>query len=119
VNNLLGAAPHILVVRPIGGNAYRAVHLIVRGQGRSVEIQVRTTLQDVWANVVEATADSGGDLKHGVEPPKLRGMLAIMEHVSVGIAQVEAAGEDGVIFNRDPTLALPHRSAHQPAISPT
>jgi ppGpp synthetase/RelA/SpoT-type nucleotidyltranferase len=50
---------------------YRAVHLIVRTQGRSAEIQVRTVLQDRWANVVERMSDQTGvDFKHGADSPQ-------------------------------------------------
>jgi ppGpp synthetase/RelA/SpoT-type nucleotidyltranferase len=50
-------------------NGYRAVHLVIRLDGRSVEIQIRTRHQDVWANVVEQI-DSvlKSDLKHGRGP---------------------------------------------------
>ncbi len=54
---------------------YRAVHLVVRAQGRRVEIQIRTFLQDLWANLEETWADEGADLKHGVEPPGYEGVL--------------------------------------------
>jgi ppGpp synthetase/RelA/SpoT-type nucleotidyltranferase len=38
---------------------YRAVHVIVRVDGRLAEIQVRTRLQDRWAQLVEAMDDAG------------------------------------------------------------
>jgi ppGpp synthetase/RelA/SpoT-type nucleotidyltranferase len=63
--------------RPSHG--YRAVHAIVRLQGRPVEIQVRTRLQDLWAQIVERLADEWGrGIRYG-EPPaqpaqQLRGM---------------------------------------------
>lgn len=51
---------------------YRAVHMIVKVQGRQVEIQVRTLLQDQWANAVEYLGDQEGvDFKHGVEVPDM------------------------------------------------
>jgi putative GTP pyrophosphokinase len=34
-------------------SGYRAVHLIVRRKGRLIEVQLRTPLQDAWANQVE------------------------------------------------------------------
>jgi putative GTP pyrophosphokinase len=34
-------------------SGYRAVHLIVRRRGRLIEVQLRTPLQDAWANQVE------------------------------------------------------------------
>ncbi len=48
---------------------YRAVHIIVKVQGRPVEIQVRTRLQDLWAQIVERLADQWGrGIRYG-EPP--------------------------------------------------
>lgn len=34
-------------------SGYRSVHLIVRRKGRLIEVQLRTPLQDAWANQVE------------------------------------------------------------------
>jgi hypothetical protein len=34
-------------------SGYRAVHLIVRRRGRLIDVQLRTPLQDAWANQVE------------------------------------------------------------------
>jgi putative GTP pyrophosphokinase len=48
---------------------YRAAHVVVRVDGRIVEIQVRTVWQDRWAQIVESLDSSGGwDLKHGNGP---------------------------------------------------
>lgn len=48
---------------------YRAVHVIVKVRGRPVEIQVRTRLQDLWAQIVERLADEWGrGIRYG-EPP--------------------------------------------------
>jgi hypothetical protein len=48
---------------------YRAVHVIVRSQGCLVEIQVRTPMQDQWAQIVERLADVlGRQIRYG-EPP--------------------------------------------------
>jgi ppGpp synthetase/RelA/SpoT-type nucleotidyltranferase len=41
-------------------HGYRAVHVIVEVEQRFVEIQVRTTLQDLWAQVFERLADRWG-----------------------------------------------------------
>jgi putative GTP pyrophosphokinase len=48
---------------------YRAVHVVVRIDGRLAEIQIRTRYQDRWAQLVEGV-DSilGSDLKHGRGP---------------------------------------------------
>ncbi len=37
-------------------DGYRALHLINRNRGRLIEVQLRTPLQDVWANDVESDA---------------------------------------------------------------
>jgi hypothetical protein len=48
---------------------YRAVHVIVRTRGCLVEVQVRTYLQDMWAQIVERLADLfGRQIRYG-EPP--------------------------------------------------
>jgi ppGpp synthetase/RelA/SpoT-type nucleotidyltranferase len=48
---------------------YRAVHLVVKLEGFSVEVQVRTHLQDLWAQVMERLADTWGrQIRYG-EPP--------------------------------------------------
>jgi Region found in RelA / SpoT proteins len=73
---------------------YRAVHVIVRQESRAVEIQVRTALQDAWAQLVESMSSYGGDLKHGIEPPEPAGLLAVMVHASQAIAEVEDGGHD-------------------------
>ena len=48
---------------------YRAVHLVVRLDGLLVEIQVRTQLQDAWAQIVERLADRWGrGIRYGEDP---------------------------------------------------
>ena len=52
---------------PSGG--YRAVHIVVRHRGWPLEIQVRTPLQDAWAQVFEQFADVfGRELRYGGVP---------------------------------------------------
>ncbi|HEY3828981.1 MAG TPA: hypothetical protein VGL57_07280, partial [Solirubrobacteraceae bacterium] len=47
-------------------SGYRALHLIVKRMGYPIEVQLRTTGQDVWANQVEETGrQTGLDLKFG------------------------------------------------------
>jgi ppGpp synthetase/RelA/SpoT-type nucleotidyltranferase len=61
-------------VRPSHG--YRAVHVIVRQSGLPIEVQVRTDLQHVWAELSEKLADAyGHELKYGRGSPEVRVML--------------------------------------------
>src|SRR5262249_6201107 len=60
--------------RPSHG--YRAVHCIARFEGKSIEIQVRSRLQHLWAEVSERLSDKVGiELKYGSGPDDLQRML--------------------------------------------
>lgn len=72
--------------RPSHG--YRAVHIIVKVQGRPVEIQIRTRMQDLWAQITERLADAWGrGIRYGeplIEPERRLGPITrerIVEHV--------------------------------------
>ena len=53
---------------PVAG--YRAVHVVVTVQDVPVEIQVRTHLQDWWAQMVESLGDKWGrGIRYGDNPP--------------------------------------------------
>lgn len=55
--------------RRVPTNGYRAVHLIVKKNGRCVEIQVRTAAQHAWATLSEKMADAfGQEIKYGGGP---------------------------------------------------
>lgn len=57
-------------------HGYRAVHVVVREAGLPVEIQVRTDLQHVWAELSEKLADAfGSPLKYGGGPEEIRTLL--------------------------------------------
>lgn len=54
-------------------DGYRALHLINRNRGRLIEVQLRTRLQDAWANSVEIDARRvAPGLKFGAGPRELR-----------------------------------------------
>ncbi|HMI80921.1 MAG TPA: RelA/SpoT domain-containing protein [Solirubrobacterales bacterium] len=60
-------------------DGYRALHLIARVQDRLIEVQLRTPLQDNWANLAEILSRLGApDLKFGGGPPQLREYLAVL-----------------------------------------
>jgi RelA/SpoT family protein len=50
-------------------HGYRAVHVIVQVHGCSVEVQVRTELQNRWAQLAERLGDSWGRQVRYGEPP--------------------------------------------------
>ncbi len=52
--------PHVIDRRDDPRQGYRAVHVIVYPQATPVEIQVRTELQDIWAQIFERFADQWG-----------------------------------------------------------
>lgn len=50
-------------------HGYRAVHVVLVLEGFQVEVQVRTQLQDVWANSTERIGDAWGRwLRYGLPP---------------------------------------------------
>lgn len=61
VGELTQALGEIVVVdrRKKPSHAYRAVHVVARMRGAPVEIQVRTSLQHLWAEVSECSASVG------------------------------------------------------------
>jgi putative GTP pyrophosphokinase len=70
-------------------SGYRALHHIVRRDGRLIEVQLRTTLQDAWANQVEDDGHATGvGLKFG------RGAEAANAYYAL-ISQVFASAEHG------------------------
>lgn len=63
--------PRVKDRRENPSHGYRAVHVIVTVQDLPVEIQVRTTGQDLWAQLVEALGDRWGrGIRYGDPPPE-------------------------------------------------
>lgn len=78
VGQIGGAFPGAKVVdrRDKPSFGYRAVHVIARVDGIPIEIQVRTELQDGWAQTMEKLADNvGRDIRYG-GPPQIGGEAA-------------------------------------------
>jgi ppGpp synthetase/RelA/SpoT-type nucleotidyltranferase len=81
-------------------DGYRALHLISRHRGQLIEIQLRTPLQDNWANMVEILARLGApDLKYGGGPEHLREFLCVS-------SEITALKEQGMPI--DPSLQERH-----------
>lgn len=72
-------------------SGYRAVHLIVLRKGRLIEVQLRTPMQDVWANQVEEDSRRvGRDFKGGLGQQEVHDYYAV---VSEFLALREGAHE--------------------------
>ena len=77
-------------------DGYRALHLINRNRGRLIEVQLRTPLQDSWANAVETFARTiAPGLKFGAGPPELREYF-------IAVGESFARGDQGL--PTDPAL---------------
>jgi ppGpp synthetase/RelA/SpoT-type nucleotidyltranferase len=75
--------------REAPSSGYRAIHGIVRTDGVPLEIQVRTRLQDNWANLVESLADQRNDpgLKYGRGSPGAQIVLSELSDVQYEVEQ--------------------------------
>lgn len=72
-------------------HGYRAVHLIVLANGKLVEIQIRTKLQHLWAELSEKLSDIEGiEVKYGGGPDRIQKRLST---ISVVIEAVEETGQ--------------------------
>jgi ppGpp synthetase/RelA/SpoT-type nucleotidyltranferase len=57
-------------------HGYRAKHLVVKVNGRRIEIQIRTRLQNQWALISESVADLWGqEIKYGLGSPSVNRLL--------------------------------------------
>ena len=91
VNSLKDLFPQAIVVdrREKPSHGYRAVHVVVTRDGKLIEIQVRTSLQHVWAELSEKFSDViDSSIKYGGGDVEIQEILQI---VSEGIANEELA----------------------------
>ena len=78
---------HVMDRRKQPSHGYRAVHVIVNCEGKLVEIQTRTSLQHLWAEVSEKISDLvDASIKYGGGNASTRQYL---EQQSVRIAGIE------------------------------
>jgi ppGpp synthetase/RelA/SpoT-type nucleotidyltranferase len=101
--------PRVIDRRHDPRSGYRAVHVVVVRIGNiPVEIQVRTELQDFWAQIFERLGDVWGrQIRYGGVPDEhprfaelshLRGdIVALMMKLSAVIARAEAAGDPAIL----------------------
>lgn len=74
--------------RPTQG--YRAVHVIATLHERLLEIQVRTQLQDLWAQAMERLADvAGREIRYGGAPQRRGEDVECLLNISREIAEIE------------------------------
>jgi len=96
---------HVTVVDRRGrpSHGYRAVHLIVRCNGKLVEIQVRTEAQHLWAEISEKLADRFDPaLKYGAGPAEPRDELAALSRL---IANEEGAEDALAVVSKVATVS--------------
>ena len=89
--------------RPSHG--YRAVHVIVSLDGVSIEVQVRTLFQHIWADLMERMADRlGRQIRYGEPPVPPPGMT--VEAAQTFIAAMMTISESWAV-DSEPTLDAP------------
>ena len=105
----LFAGTRVIDRRNRPSHGYRAVHLLVPVEGYQIELQVRTELQQVWAQLSERLADRYGQgIKYGEGDDELLNMLtgtsllmARLEEseISSGLERAEllATARDGIL----------------------
>lgn len=82
-------------------NHYRAVHVVVRYQGRQVEIQVRTPLQQLWAELSEKCYDMiDPAIKYGGGDEKVLHLLRDFSQY-VALHESTAYGVQRALKNKD------------------
>ena len=75
--------------RELPSHGYRAVHVIVDSSGQFIEIQVRTSLQHLWAELSEKFSDViGPEIKYGKGDQKVLESLSVTSDM---ITDVEVA----------------------------
>ena len=99
---------------------YRALHGILRETGCPFEIQIRTGLQDKWANLSESLADHHRDhsIKYGQGPENIRRFLSDLSDAIDAFEEFEMSRQmEEVQRNDDADLtAIPDVLGHRALI---
>lgn len=78
--------PIIVDRRERPSHGYRAVHVIVDNRGKLIEIQVRTVLQQAWAELSEKLSDVvHGAIKYGGGDQEVVSLLANMSEATMNV----------------------------------
>jgi ppGpp synthetase/RelA/SpoT-type nucleotidyltranferase len=94
LENLLRVFPEADVMdrRTVPSHGYRAVHVVVDVQERRIEIQLRTLLQQRWAELSEKLADAyGSAVKYGTGNETVLLILAELSKIVARFEQTEAS----------------------------
>ncbi len=76
-------------------SGYRAIHHIVRRDGRLIEVQLRTALQDAWANQVEEDGrDRGVGFKFGLGAAEVHAYYVVVAEVFATMDRGEELAPD-------------------------
>ena len=98
-------------------HGYRAVHVIISLDGITIEVQVRTFLQHVWADLMERLADRlGRQIRYGEPPVPPVGMNAEQAQalMLLMMATSEAWAHNAVAFDTAvPAAGDPRRQVEQ------
>lgn len=99
--------PKLIDRRADPSHGYRAVHVEVTLDGVSIEVQVRTLMQHIWADLMERLADRlGRQIRYGEPPVPPPGMsLGTAETIVAGMMSIaeDWADEDQAIVGELPT----------------
>lgn len=91
-------------------HGYRAVHVIVTFDVHPIEIQVRTQMQDLWAQAMERLADEAGrEIRYGGTPKTRDEDVESLLNISSDIAQTEVMLTE--LKQMETGLLQPHRAA--------
>jgi ppGpp synthetase/RelA/SpoT-type nucleotidyltranferase len=103
--------PKIIDRRVNPSHGYRAVHVVVTLDGVTIEVQVRTLMQHVWADLMERLADRlGRQIRYGQPPSPPPGMTqqqaegivnAMLEVSEQWAASDEPVFHDGMALSVD------------------
>jgi putative GTP pyrophosphokinase len=90
IQSLAGLFPQAAIIdrREKPSHGYRAVHVVVKHDGKLIEIQVRTSLQHVWAEMSEKFSDViDPSIKYGGGDSRVQEILGEVENL---FAEMEA-----------------------------